>query len=85
VLRCGEVIVDSFGRVGEDPGNAWGGEVSTKDAQLVRKCSVAVGNAAPEDEFSPEIEWTDAPLGDLSDLGGRDCPALGAGGAAAEI
>ena len=71
--------------LGEDPGNAWGSEVSTKDAHLVRKCGVAAGDAAPEDEFSPEVEWTDAPFGDLSDLGVRDCPALGAGGASGEI
>lgn len=85
VLRCGDVVVDSLGRVGEDPGNAWsGGELSTKDANLERKCAVAAGDATPDDAFSPETEWSSVSLSDLSDLGTRDCAALGAGGAAGE-
>ena len=83
MLRCGENIIDTFGRVGEDPGSAWGTELSTKDANLVRKCGVAAGDAAPDDAFLPETEWLSAPLGQLDELGARDCPPLGAGGAGA--
>jgi hypothetical protein len=42
ILRCSDQIMDSFGRVGEDPGDAWGGrsaaDLTSQDQRLLR-CS----------------------------------------------
>ena len=54
LTRDGE-IVDSFGRVGEDPGSAWtdanNPEWSTQDKTLRRMASVTNGDAVADDEF----------------------------------
>jgi uncharacterized protein len=57
LYKNGEVI-DSFGRVGEDPGAEWGSDIqSTKDNTLVRKSSVTQGDTIIDDAFEPSIEW----------------------------
>ncbi|MDQ0352204.1 endonuclease YncB(thermonuclease family) [Alkalibacillus filiformis] len=56
-IRDGEVI-DSIGRVGEDPGQYWGDEQTrTADQTLVRDYDVKVGDRNIHDEFHPEDEW----------------------------
>ena len=58
VLYKGDTIVDSFGRVGEDPGSEWGsGLNSTKDNTLVRLSSVTTGDIVVNDAFDPADEW----------------------------
>lgn len=78
-LACAGEVVDTFGVVGTDPGNAWeGGGVSTRDVTLRRKCSVTTGDPVGDDAFDPSVEW-DAVMGemtpgsDLSGFGSRGC------------
>lgn len=59
VLSCGEVIMDSFGRVGEDPGEAWTSEDQSlrSEGQDLARC----GQMARVDPFAPfnlDDEWT---------------------------
>jgi predicted extracellular nuclease/endonuclease I len=58
VLYKNDVVIDSFGRVGEDPGSEWGSDLqSTKDNTLVRKLSVTTGDIIIDDAFDPSLEW----------------------------
>lgn len=51
-------LVDSFGRVGEDPGSAWGsGDTTTVNNTLRRLASVTTGDVNSTDEFDPANEW----------------------------
>lgn len=81
VLRCLDEASDRLGRVGEDPGEAWGTAPSTKNANLTRRCSVSTGDVAFEAPFEPAVEWSALPLTELGDLGLWTCPDPGAGGA----
>ncbi|MGI0153629.1 ExeM/NucH family extracellular endonuclease [Pseudidiomarina sp. WS423] len=57
-LVKGDVIVDSFGKLGEDPGTAWeSGDVSTVNMTLRRKDAVMTGDSNFEDAFDPAVEW----------------------------
>ncbi|HEY8430968.1 MAG TPA: amidohydrolase family protein [Sandaracinaceae bacterium] len=71
-LECGGMVVDSFGRVGEDPGTAWtGGGLSTVDHVLTRRCSVTTGDTNATDPFDPSVEWVGGPwLDPAASLGG---------------
>ncbi len=70
VLFKDGVAVDSFGRVGEDPGSQWGdGLYKTKDNSLRRNASVTQGDPVFDDSFDPSIEWTGSSNNDFSDLG----------------
>jgi hypothetical protein len=54
----GSTVVDSFGRVGEDPVTAWtcvGG--STLNHTMRRLSSICVGDTAPADAFNPCVGW----------------------------
>ncbi|KFN50239.1 lamin tail domain-containing protein [Arenimonas composti] len=61
VLRRGGsagTVVDSFGRVGEDPGTEWGtGAHGTADATLRRKATVCAGDTVIDDAFDPSTQW----------------------------
>jgi hypothetical protein len=73
-LVCVGTVVDSFGRVGEDPGVAWsGGSLSTRDTVLRRRCTVTTGDALSGDAFDPSLEWESAGDTDLSGFGRRGC------------
>lgn len=70
VLKKGDLLIDSFGQLGVDPGDEWkNNNVSTKDMTLVRKSSIQVGDNDPLDTFDPSIEWTALPKDDISNLG----------------
>ncbi|GAA2033087.1 hypothetical protein GCM10009819_16450 [Agromyces tropicus] len=59
VLRRGDVVVDSLGQVGFDPGAQWGtGLTSTQDNTLRRNADVCVGDTIVDDVFDPTVEWT---------------------------
>ena len=74
-LFCDGAVVDTFGRIGEDPGTEWaGGGLSTLDQTLRRKCSVTSGDVDGSDPFDPSVEYDGAATDDLSDLGVRSCP-----------
>ena len=70
VLYKDGVVVDSFGRVGEDPGSAWGSDTSTtKDNTLRRLASVQSGNTVFDAEFDPANEWQGVGKDVFDDLG----------------
>ncbi len=58
VLRKGTLVIDSIGRVGQDPGTEWGtGLTSTADNTLRRKATVCAGDTITNDTFDPSVEW----------------------------
>lgn len=70
VLKNGTVIVDSFGKVGEQPKPAWGTAPTVSlDQTLRRKNSVTQGDIIINDAFDPATEYTAATKDDFSDLG----------------
>jgi hypothetical protein len=70
VLKHNDIIIDSFGKLGEDPGAAWGtGDNSTLDHTLIRKSSISKGDTITNDAFDPSVEWTGYAKDYISDLG----------------
>ena len=93
VLRDANGVVDSFGRVGEDPGSAWGsGDTTTVNQTLRRLEAVTTGDPVVDDAFDPADQWRAFPQDTLDGLGvygegagdggdgGDPPPALGACG-----
>ena len=84
-LEKGGNIVDIFGKVGEDPGNAWtddassgytdanGGTWWTKRQTLVRKSSVKSGVTQNPNEFNPTSEYDSLPDATYSGMGTHTC------------
>ena len=75
----GTVVIDSFGRVGEDPGSFWScSEGDTANHTLRRLSSICSGDTTPDDPFDPCDEWTFAPVDTFSGLGNHiaDCGAV---------
>lgn len=75
----GTTVVDSFGRVGEDPGTAWtcsGG--STINHTMRRLSSVCVGDRIPNDVFNACAGWVFFGVDVFSGLGSHvtDCGAV---------
>ena len=78
-------IVDIFGKVGEDPGNAWtddvtagftdanGGTWLTKRQTLVRKSSVKKGVTQNPILFNPNAEYDSLPDATYSGMGSHSC------------
>ena len=72
-------IIDVFGKIGEDPGEAWGDENDTywtKDQTLVRKASVTGGflyNPTQPYSFDPTLEWDSLPKNTFTELGQHSC------------
>lgn len=74
-------IVDSIGRIGEDPGSGWtGSQVSTVDQTLVRKSSVTAGDANGLDAFDPSVEWTSIGKDVTTNLGSHTMDGFEGGG-----
>jgi predicted extracellular nuclease len=70
VLRHGDVVVDSFGQVGFDPGTEWGsGATSSQDNTVRRLASVCVGDTNTGDAFDPATEWTGFAVDTFDGLG----------------
>ncbi|KMY51867.1 endonuclease [Peribacillus loiseleuriae] len=69
VLKKSGTIIDSIGKVGQDPGVSWGTDVKTIDSTLIRKGSIITGDANPDDDFDPAIEWTSFPIDTFTNLG----------------
>jgi len=66
----GATIVDSIGKIGQDPGSEWGsGNTSTADNTLRRLPSVVVGDTDPTDDFNPADQWAGYPRDNFEDLG----------------
>ena len=78
-------IIDIFGKVGEDPGNAWtddasagytdanGGTWWSKRQTLVRKASVKKGVTMNPIVFNPTLEYDSLPDGTYSGMGTHSC------------
>lgn len=79
VLKNNGVIIDSIGKIGEDPSAGyWGSEpVTTLDHTLTRKCEITHGDANPSDSFDPAVEWDGHETNDFTYLGSHNyCPAI---------
>ena len=78
-LERGTDIIDIFGKIGEDPGVAWGDENDTwwtADQTLVRKSSITGGfvyNPTQAYTFDPTLEWDSLPKNTFSELGKHVC------------
>lgn len=75
----GNTVIDSIGRVGEDPGTAWtcsGG--STANLTMRRISSVCTGDTNPTDAFNPCAGWVFFAIDIFSGLGNHvtDCGAV---------
>jgi len=72
----GSTVVDSFGRVGEDPGTAWTcSSGSTLNHSMRRMSSICSGDTAPADAFNPCVGWVFFTSDTFSGLGNHlvDC------------
>ena len=70
ILYFDGVIVDSIGRLGEDPGDFWGTEpCTTKEHTLVRKSTVCIGDTDTSDAYDPAGEWDCYDQDDFTHLG----------------
>jgi subtilisin-like proprotein convertase family protein len=57
-LVCNGAVKDVFGKIGQDPGTAWGsGNTSSADHTLRRKCSVTAGDTSGADAFDPAAQY----------------------------
>lgn len=84
-LEKGTDIVDIFGKVGENPGDAWtddasanytdanGGTWWTKRQTLIRKASVKSGVTINPALFNPTLEWDSLPDATYSEMGMHAC------------
>ena len=78
----GTVLVDLFGRIGEDPGDAWGdsnGAWWSRDQTLIRKSSVVSGVTDNPMVFDVTAEWDSLPENTFTELGMHicDCASVG--------
>ncbi len=74
-MVCNGVTIDTFGRIGEDPGTEWtGGGVGTEDVILRRDCAVTAGDPDGSDVFDPSVQWDEFVDNDYTNLGTRGCP-----------
>ncbi|OKY27831.1 ExeM/NucH family extracellular endonuclease [Thalassotalea sp. PP2-459] len=70
VLKKANTIIDSIGKIGQDPGSQWGSALtSTKDNTLVRKSSISSGDTNPNDDFNPAGQWIGFAKNTLDSLG----------------
>lgn len=71
--------IDVFGKIGENPGEAWSDENGTWwtiDQTLIRKSSVTGGflyNPTEPFTFDPTLEWDSLPINTFSELGQHVC------------
>ncbi|WP_277673713.1 thermonuclease family protein [Piscibacillus halophilus] len=70
--RSGDII-DSIGKVGEDPGSYWGTpQHKTQDMTLLRDYSVTAGDTNATDDFDPTVEWIAFPRDTFDYLGSHE-------------
>ncbi len=69
-LWCASTMVDSFGKVGEDPGSAWGtAPETTANATLRRIPTLNHGDLDSSDTFDPAYQWLGFPTNTFDGLG----------------
>ena len=72
LLYCDDVLQDSFGRLGEDPGTAWGTEpIISVNHSLRRIDGISSGDLIPDDVFEPADEYEDLGYDYFDNLGIR--------------
>lgn len=70
VLKNNGVIIDSIGKVGEDPGTNWNvNGVATSEMTLVRKSTITSGDTNITDMYDPSLEWIAYPQDTFTNLG----------------
>lgn len=70
VLKNNGVIIDSIGKVGEDPGTNWNvNGVATSEMTLVRKSTITSGDTNITDTYDPSLEWIAYPRDTFTNLG----------------
>lgn len=70
VLKNNGVIIDSIGKVGEDPGTNWNvNGVATSEMTLVRKSTITSGDTNITDMYDPSLEWIAYPRDTFTNLG----------------
>jgi len=70
VLKHNDIIIDSLGKVGEDPGSVWGSDPNTTgEHTLVRKSTIISGDVDSSDAFDPTLEWDSYPQDTFTYLG----------------
>jgi 2',3'-cyclic-nucleotide 2'-phosphodiesterase (5'-nucleotidase family)/3',5'-cyclic AMP phosphodiesterase CpdA len=80
VLKHNGNIIDVIGKIGEDPGTAWGsGDFTTAEHTLVRKSSITGGDTNPSDSFNPSVEWISYPQDTFDYLGSHTMDGFGSG------
>lgn len=80
LMYAGTQPVDSFGRIGEDPGDYWAcAEGNTQNHTLRRLSSICDGDTIVDDVFDPCLEFSFFPSDTFSGLGVHiaDCGAVG--------
>jgi uncharacterized protein len=80
LVFAGTQVVDSFGRVGEDPGDYWScSEGNTQNHTLRRLSSVCNGDTVIDDPFDPCAQWSFFASDVITGLGFHiaDCGAVG--------
>lgn len=80
LMYAGTQAVDSFGRVGEDPGDYWGCmDGNTQNHTLRRLSSICNGDTVVDDIFDPCLEFSFFPSDAFSGVGSHiaDCGAVG--------
>jgi len=78
LMYAGTQAVDSFGRVGEDPGDYWAcSEGNTQNHTLRRLSSICDGDTGVDDGFDPCLEFSFFPIDTFSGIGAHiaDCGA----------
>jgi hypothetical protein len=82
VLAKANVIIDIFGKTGEDPGTAWSslfpytdnsGAWITWNHTMLRKASVQTGVTVNPDFFDPLAQYDTLPNNTWTNLGTHDC------------
>ena len=81
------IIVDVFGKVGEDPIGGWNDNAATgftssgyswtENHTLIRKNTVLSGDVDPIDSFNPSLEWDSLAVDSWSNLGSHQCDCAG--------
>lgn len=76
LVKPGNILIDVFGKPGEDPGVAWtapDGTYITNSQTMVRKPSITGGINEPPSFFDPLLEYDTLGVNNWSNLGFHDC------------
>jgi predicted extracellular nuclease len=78
VLKKNGVVIDSIGKIAQNPTTEWGtGNASTADNTLRRKPSIFSGDTNPDDTFDPSVEWDGYATNTFDGLGSHTINSCG--------